>query len=202
MVNTLLNRLDPFCWISVHVRPEYATVKSGSYLHQKLGFYPCFCSIGFDSKSPLGLSSTGMLGQISAVLVWGCTLMCLPMVALRDYLGTKNKKNRAERRSYNLQLTSFLTLILGLDLQSRSGLPRSTGWAGISGCACLRAQPEFTPRQLIRASPGTHNGFYYGQVCWAVFLWFCFFCAYKRNELAHEGRKHQQRLSKRIKKNT
>ncbi|MFW2440899.1 MAG: hypothetical protein ACN4GR_16205, partial [Arenicellales bacterium] len=34
----------------------------------------------------------------------------------------------------------------------------------------------------------------------AVFLWFCFFCPYKRNELAHEGRKHQINSRKEIKK--
>jgi len=32
----------------------------------------------------------------------------------------------------------------------------------------------------------------------AVFLWFCFFCPYKRNELAHEGRNFQLYASTRI----
>jgi hypothetical protein len=39
---------------------------------------------------------------------------------------------------------------------------------------CLFERSEFTPRQLIRASQGTHNDFYYGQACGCRFFWLSF----------------------------
>jgi hypothetical protein len=66
-----------------------------------------------------------------------------------------------------LQLIWLLMLILGLDPQIpfRLAEKRRMSWGfGV----CMSERSEFTPRQLIRASQGTHIEFYMGKYAGVV----------------------------------